>query len=73
MKTGTVIGPLSPSKTAQGFEQGRWVQLRTQQGIEVALDPIGVKPGQTVILATGPAAQCTMIPPTDALIVAVVE
>lgn len=74
MKTGTVLGVLETSKTAPGCELARWAQLRTEEGITVALDPVGVRSGDTVIFAEGPAAaRYDMQIQTDTVITAVVK
>lgn len=74
MKTGIVLGCLEIGAAARGYEEARWVQLRTEGGTTVALDPIGVRPGQTVIYAEGPAAnQYDMQTQTDTVITAVVK
>jgi len=74
MKTGTVLGVLETVKAARGYENARWVQLRTDEGIEAALDPIGAAPGDLVLVAAGEAAKAhTMSCPADALVVAVVK
>lgn len=56
MKIGTVIGALEPERSAPGMEHIKWVQIRTEEESLTAADPIGVKKGQTVLLATGNAA-----------------
>ena len=74
MKTGIVLGCLETEAAARGYEQARWVRLRTEGGSVVALDPIGVHPGQTVIYAEGPAAaQYDMQTQPDTLIIAAVK
>ena len=74
MKTGTVMGPLETAKSAPGYEAARWAQIRTETGIVVALDPIGVRPGDTVVFAQGAAAErYDMGIQTDAVITAVAK
>ena len=74
MKIGTVLGVLQSRQTAPGYEGARWVQLRAEQGITVALDPVGVQTGQTVIYAEGiSAARYDMQAPADAVIIAAVS
>ena len=74
MTIATVIGPLYAGRTAAGMEDVAWIQVRTDEMILTAADPIGVSPGELVLLATGAAAgryraeYCT-----DALVVAVLE
>ena len=74
MKTGTVLGPLEVSRTATGYENTRWVQLRTEQGVVTALDPIGAEAGQNVLYTDGPrAANYDLLTQPDALITAVIR
>lgn len=74
MKIATVIGSLEPTRRAPGTEQVRWVQVRTDEEILTAADPVGVQPGELVLVATGAGAgHYRMDFRTDALIVAVLE
>lgn len=74
MIVATVIGPLYVGRTAPGMEDTAWVQVRTDEMILTAADPIGVRPGELVLLATGSrAGQYRADCCTDALIVAVLE
>ena len=73
MKMAQVVGVLQVANVACGYETACWVQLRTEQGVEVALDPIGVKAGQTVVYARGTGAEhYRMEGRFDAVIMAVV-
>ena len=56
MKTGTVLGTLEVRQAAPGYENSRWVQIRTEQGLVTALDPLGTEPGQNVLFTDGPRA-----------------
>ena len=74
MTIATVIGALEPAARAAGMEDVRWIQVRVQQQLLVAADPVGAKPGQTVVLVQGAAAGgYRMDLCTDALVVAVLE
>lgn len=74
MKIATVIGRLEPERSAPGLESVSWVQVRTDEEILTAADPVGVQEGQMVLLATGNAAgHYRMDFCTDALIVAVLD
>ena len=73
MKMATVVGVLQTDRTAAGYESVRWVQLRTEEGMEVALDPVGAKAGDCVVYAGGSVAQLyRMEGSADAVILAVV-
>lgn len=73
MKIGTVIGTLEPARSAPGFEDVRWLQVRVGQRIAVAADLVTAQAGQTVVLAEGSAARnCQMTCPADLIAVAVI-
>ena len=74
MKTGTVVGLLELAKVAPGYENSKWVQLRTEQGLITALDPIGVMPGQNVLYTDGPqTVNYDLLTQPDALVTAVIR
>jgi len=74
MKTGTVLGPLDVAKAAPGYENTRWVQLRTDQGLVTALDPIGVESGQNVLYTDGPqSTHFDLVTQPDVLITAILK
>lgn len=74
MKIATVLGTVKAQRILPGFEDIRWVQLKTEQETFVAADPVGAKPGQLALIATGPMAHhIQMDCPTDAIVLAVLE
>ena len=72
MIIGTVLGPVDLSAGIPGTEGKRFVQVRCGPGLVTALDPIGTKPGQAVLLAAGEGAGrlCPDVP-VDAVILGV--
>lgn len=74
MKIAAVIGKLEPKRTAPGFEDVKWIQVRVEKETVVAADLVGAAPGQAVLLATGSVAErCHMTCPADTIAVAVLE
>lgn len=56
MKTGTVLGQVALRARAPGYEDVVFQQVRVDDGILVAADLTGVKPGELVLLTQGPSA-----------------
>lgn len=74
MKIGTVIGKLEPKRSAPGFEEVKWCQVRVEKQTLVAADLVGTEPGQLVLLADGTLADHHhMTCPADTIAVAVLE
>ena len=57
MRIGTVIGKLELSRSAPGFEDVAWIQVRLEKETTVAADLVGTSPEQLVLLAEGEAAK----------------
>ena len=72
MIIGTVLGAVTLSGGIPGTEGKRFVQVRCGAGLLTALDTIGVRPGQTVLLAAGEGAArlCPELP-VDAAVLGV--
>ena len=72
MTIGTVLGTLELQRAVPGAEGKRFVQIRCGGQLLTALDPVGVQPGERVLLAMGESA-CRMCPEVsvDAVILGV--
>jgi len=72
MVLGTVLSVLTVERSAPGYENIRWIQVKTDEGICTAMDPLEVKMGEIVLVAEGvAAARYSMTGCSDAVIVAV--
>lgn len=69
MMIGTVIGRISLDRAVAGAAENRFVQVRCGYALVTALDPVGVKPGELVLVAAGDGAG-RMCPefPVDAVV-----
>lgn len=56
MMIGTVISRISLNRGVPGTEHSRFVQVRCGCALVTALDPIGVQPGERVLVAAGDGA-----------------
>ena len=56
MTIGTVLGPVELLRAVPGAEGKRFVQLRCGGQLLTALDPVGVQPGERVLLTAGESA-----------------
>ena len=56
MTIGTVLGAVELLRAVPGAEGKRFVQLRCGGQLLTALDPVGVQPGERVLLALGDCA-----------------
>ena len=56
MRIGTVMGILTPDRSAPGFA-GRWAQIRVGTEQVVAFDTLGAGAGATVLVAEGDNAR----------------
>lgn len=74
MIIGEAVGELKMQRSLGGTAHLRWIQVRADHSILTALDPMGVEPGDMVLLAVGESAWrlCPEIP-TDAAVVGVVS
>lgn len=74
MQVGNVVEEMVPLQQAACF-QGQTIVLVESDGKQIAaLDAIGAKAGQQVLLVTGPAAgRLCMQTPTDAAVVAILK
>ena len=83
MILGTVVGTVVSTRRFDGIESARYLlveqcdqQARGKQDFHVALDMIGARDGEVVLLCQGSAARQTKTTndrPIDALIVAIVD
>ena len=56
MMIGTVIGVVALSRGVPGTAEKRFVQVRCGYALMTALDPVGVEPGDVVLVAAGEGA-----------------
>ena len=56
MTIGTVLGAVELLRAVPGAEGKRFVQLRCGGQLLTALDPVGVQPGERVLLTAGESA-----------------
>ena len=72
MILGTVLGKLSLQRSVSGGEAASFVQVRCGGQLLTALDPVGVRAGETVLLILGESAArlCPEIP-VDAAVIGV--
>lgn len=61
MTIGTVLGSVRLQRAVPGAMEKRFVQVRCGGALVTALDPVGVQPGEPVLLTTGESA-CRMCP-----------
>lgn len=74
MKIGTVLGEIRMDACAPGFEESSWKQVRLEDRILVAADPLGVQSGDLVLVAQGvPADSYRMDLRCDAMIIGKME
>ena len=73
MMIGSVLGSVTLSRAVPGAGEKRWVQVRCGSMLLTALDPVGVKTGDTVLLTAGDSAArlCQEIP-VDAVVLGTV-
>ena len=64
MMIGCVLGPVELSRAIPGAEGKCFVQVRCGTKLLTALDPVGVSPGEMVLLTVGDSAArlCPEIP-----------
>lgn len=64
MMIGCVLGTVELSRAVSGAEEKRFVQVKCGAQLLTALDPIGVKNGELVLLTAGECASrlCTEVP-----------
>ena len=69
MMIGTVLGPVALSRAVPGAEGKCFVRIFCGSKLLTALDPVGVAPGETVLLTAGEGAGrlCPELP-VDAVI-----
>ena len=73
MTIGEVIGLVPLERGMPGAQTLRWVQVRCGTKLVTALDPVGVRRGETVLVcAAARAGDFSPEVPTDAVIVGVV-
>ena len=72
MMIGTVIGEVSLRRGVPGAAEKRFVQVRCGCALVTALDPVGVKNGELVLLTAGECAS-RLCPecPVDAVVLGV--
>lgn len=74
MKVGKVIGSMETRRRADSLNQQRFVLVHAGGQDMAAVDQTGAKPGEQVLMVTGPAAaKFCMDAPVDAVVVAVIE
>lgn len=56
MTIGTVLGSVALQRAVPGAEGKRFVQIRCGAQLLTALDPVGVQPGDLVLLTMGESA-----------------
>lgn len=56
MTIGTVLGSVELMRSVPGAEGKRFVQIRCGAALVTALDPVGVQPGDLVLLTAGESA-----------------
>ena len=56
MILGTVLGTVELSRSMDGAEKLRFVQIRCGARLLTALDPVGVRAGEMVLVAVGECA-----------------
>ena len=61
MTIGTVLGSMVLLRAVPGAAEKRFVQVRCGAALVTALDPVGVQPGELVLLTAGESA-CRMCP-----------
>ena len=73
MMIGCVLGTVELSRAVPGAEGKRFVQVRCGAQLLTALDPIGIKQGEMVLLTAGEGAArlCPEVP-VDAAILGIV-
>lgn len=73
MIIGKAVGELKMARSLGGAAHLRWVQVKTERGILVALDPLGTEPGDLLLVSEGESAWrlCPEVP-ADAAVVGVV-
>lgn len=69
MTIGTVLSTVTLQRAVPGAKEKRFVQVRCGGAAVTALDPLGVLPGEQVLLTVGESA-CRMCPefPVDAVV-----
>lgn len=74
MMIGTVLGCVQLQRAVPGAAEKRFVQVRCGGALVTALDPVGVQPGQMVLLSCGENAS-RMCPEVsvDAVVLGVAE
>lgn len=74
MTIGQVIGTISLERTLQNAENLRWVQVKVEDKTIAALDLIGTRPQDLVLLCGSDAASIlTQACPVDAAIIGIVS
>ena len=70
MMIGSVLGPVTLDRAVAGAEEKRFVQVRCGGALITALDPVGVSPGEVVLLMVGEGAArlCPEVPVDAAVI-----
>ncbi len=74
MIIGTVLGLVKLNRAVPGAAERRFVQARCGELLVTALDPVGVQPGELVLLAAGENASrmCQEVS-VDAVVLGIVE
>lgn len=74
MLVGQVMGTVDLKRSMSGAEELSWMQVKTEHNSLVALDPMGAKKGDWVLMVVGDGAwrSCENCP-VDAAIVGIVE
>lgn len=72
MTIGTVLSTVTLQRAVPGAKDKRFVQVRCGSALVTALDPLGILPGELVLLTVGESA-CRMCPEVsvDAVILGV--
>jgi microcompartment protein CcmK/EutM len=68
------MGDISVSKTMPGAQELNWLQVKTEHNALVAMDTVGAKKGDWVLMVVGDGAwrSCESCP-VDAAVVGIVE
>ncbi len=73
MMIGEILGHLELTQGLAGAVDKRWVQVRCGGTLVTALDPVGARAGELVVLTTGAQAGCfSPEVPVDAVIIGIV-